>query len=86
MCSPRRVSACRYQRLYAHRTWPSSFGDLTSASGEFIEIEAPRRMVLTRKSEWDHPSLGGRETRIGYLLEPVSTGTRITICQAGLPA
>nr|WP_246687562.1 hypothetical protein [Mesorhizobium sp. B3-1-7] len=43
-------------------------------------------MVLTRKSEWDHPSLGGRETRIGYLLEPVSTGTRITICQAGLPA
>lgn len=53
------------------------------ANGEFIEIEAPRRMVLTRKSEWDHPSLGGRETIVAYLLEPVSTGTRVTICQGG---
>jgi uncharacterized protein YndB with AHSA1/START domain len=54
-----------------------------SASGDFLEIEAPRRIVQTRKYRWDHPSLGRRETKVAYLLEPIATGTRVTICHGG---
>jgi uncharacterized protein YndB with AHSA1/START domain len=54
-----------------------------SASGEFLEIEAPRRIVQTRKYEWDHPMLGRRETKVAYLLEPIAAGTRVTICHGG---
>ncbi|TGQ29080.1 MULTISPECIES: SRPBCC domain-containing protein [unclassified Mesorhizobium] len=53
------------------------------AGGEFLEIEAPRRIVQTRKYEWDHPTLGRRETKVAYLLEPIATGTRVTICHGG---
>ena len=53
------------------------------ASGEFLEIEAPRRIVQTRRYDWDHPTLGRRETTVAYLLEPIATGTRLTICHGG---
>jgi uncharacterized protein YndB with AHSA1/START domain len=53
------------------------------ASGEFLEIEAPRRIVQTRAYEWDHPTLGRRQTTVAYLLEPIATGTRVTICHGG---
>nr|WP_245262355.1 SRPBCC domain-containing protein [Mesorhizobium sp. WSM3626] len=55
------------------------------ASGEFLEIEAPRRIVQTRAYQWDHPTLGRRPTTVAWLLEPISRGTRLTICMAALP-
>ncbi|TPL73946.1 SRPBCC domain-containing protein [Mesorhizobium sp. B2-3-13] len=53
------------------------------ASGEFLEIEAPRRIVQTRAYEWDHPTLGRRQTTAAWLLQPVANGTRVTICHGG---
>ncbi|WP_292588018.1 SRPBCC domain-containing protein [Mesorhizobium sp.] len=32
------------------------------ASGEFLEVEVPRRIVQTRRYDWDHPALGRKET------------------------
>ena len=53
------------------------------ASGEFLEIEAPRRIVHTRRYDWDHPTLGRHETKVAYLLQPIATGTRVPICHGG---
>lgn len=53
------------------------------ASGEFLDIEAPRRIVQTRMYRWDHPTLGRRQTTVAYLLEPIATGTRVIICHGG---
>ena len=53
------------------------------ANGEFLEIEAPRRIVQTRAYQWDHPTLGRRQTTVAWLLEPIATGTRVTICHGG---
>ena len=53
------------------------------AGGTFLEIEAPRRIVQTRAYEWDHPTLGRRQTTVAYLLEPIAGGTRLTICHGG---
>jgi len=53
------------------------------ASGEFLEIEAPRRIVQTRRYGWDHPKLGRRQTTVAYLLEPTARGTLLTICHGG---
>lgn len=51
--------------------------------GEFLEIEAPRRIVQTRAYAWDHPTLGRRQTTVAWLLQPNATGTRLTICHGG---
>jgi uncharacterized protein YndB with AHSA1/START domain len=53
------------------------------ASGEFVEIETPRRIVQTRTYGWDHPTLGRRRTTVAWLLQPIATGTRVTICHGG---
>ncbi|TGQ50455.1 SRPBCC domain-containing protein [Mesorhizobium sp. M1C.F.Ca.ET.193.01.1.1] len=53
------------------------------ASGVFLEIETPRRIVQTRRYDWDHPALGRHETTVAYLLEPTARGTRLTICHGG---
>ncbi len=53
------------------------------ASGEFLEIEAPRRIVQTRAYDWDHPTLGRRQTTVAWLLQPIAGGTRLTICHGG---
>ena len=53
------------------------------ASGRFLEIEMPRRIVQTRRYDWDHPALGRRETTLAYLLESTADGTRLTICHGG---
>lgn len=53
------------------------------ASGEFTEIDAPRRLVQTRRYDFDYPELGRRDTVVTYLLDPTSTGTRITVRQDG---
>jgi uncharacterized protein YndB with AHSA1/START domain len=53
------------------------------ASGEFLEIDAPRKIVQTRKYEWDYPLLGWRDTTVTYLLDPIATGTRVTVRHDG---
>lgn len=45
-------------------------GHIYPASGTFLTIEAPHRLVHTRKYEWDHPTLGQRETTIAYRFDP----------------
>ena len=54
-----------------------------SAGGNFLEIEMPRRIVQTRRYDWDYPTLGRRETTLAYLLEPIDGGTRLTVCHGG---
>src|SRR5277367_2627647 len=51
-------------------------------SGEFAEIDVPRKLVMTRRFT-EHPLLGTRETTIRYRLDPVSNGTRITVRDEG---
>ncbi|WP_292440489.1 SRPBCC family protein [Mesorhizobium sp.] len=53
------------------------------ASGRFLEIKTPRRIVQTRRHDWDHPTLGHHETTVAYLLEPTVCGTRLTVCHGG---
>ncbi|MDX8516485.1 SRPBCC family protein [Mesorhizobium captivum] len=58
-------------------------GSRLPAGGAFVEIETPRRIVQTRRYDWDHPTLGRHETTVAYLLEPIAAGTRLTICHGG---
>ncbi|HEY6271552.1 MAG TPA: SRPBCC domain-containing protein [Terriglobales bacterium] len=57
-------------------------GSTNAGSGEFVEIDAPRKIVMTRKFE-KHPLLGTRETTITYRLDPIATGTRVTVRDEG---
>ncbi|MER8389835.1 SRPBCC domain-containing protein [Mesorhizobium sp. M0166] len=59
-------------------TVETAAGSHLPASGEFLEIEEPRRIVQTRRYDWDHPTLGRRETKVAWLLEPIAGGTRVT--------
>ena len=58
-------------------------GRVLPAGGKFLEIERPCRVVQTRRYDWDHPTLGRRETTVAYLLEPTAGGTRLTVCHGG---
>ncbi|HSY16950.1 MAG TPA: SRPBCC domain-containing protein [Candidatus Acidoferrales bacterium] len=57
-------------------------GNTNGGSGEFAEIEEPRKIVMTRKFE-EHPLLGTQETTITYRLDPIETGTRVTVRDEG---
>jgi uncharacterized protein YndB with AHSA1/START domain len=57
-------------------------GDTNGGSGEFVEIDAPRKLVMTRRFE-RHPLLGRRETTVTYRLEPTAMGTRVTVRDEG---
>jgi predicted dithiol-disulfide oxidoreductase (DUF899 family)/uncharacterized protein YndB with AHSA1/START domain len=57
-------------------------GNTNGGSGEFAEIDAPRKIVMTRKFE-KHPLLGTRETTLTYCLDPIATGTRVTVRDEG---
>ncbi|MDX8467789.1 SRPBCC domain-containing protein [Mesorhizobium sp. VK23B] len=61
----------------------TSDGRHLPASGKFLEVETPRRIVQTRRYDWDHPTLGRQETTLAYLLEPIAGGTRLTVCHGG---
>lgn len=50
--------------------------------GEFVELDRPRKIVMTRNFE-AHPLQGGRETTITYRLEPSAVGTRLTVREEG---
>ena len=56
-------------------------GTALPASGEFLRVEAPNKLVQTRRYDWDHPTLGRRVTKVTYLLQPSELGTRVTVRQ-----
>jgi len=51
-------------------------GSTNSGSGDFAEIEPPRKLVMTRRFE-KHPLLGTRETTITYRLDAIRTVIRL---------
>jgi quinol monooxygenase YgiN/uncharacterized protein YndB with AHSA1/START domain len=54
-------------------------GNAMPASGTFIEIDAPRKLKLTRRYDWPHPTLGSAETSVTYQLDAIETGTRLVV-------
>jgi len=56
--------------------------EIRHSQREFAEIDAPRKLVMTRKFE-QHPLLGTRETTVTYRLDPITTGTRIAVRDEG---
>ena len=57
-------------------------GSTNGGSGEFAEVDAPRKIVMTRRLK-QQPLLGTRETTITYRLDPIATGTRVTVREEG---
>lgn len=66
VCGQWSVGVCFPDRSFGHH-W-----------GEFCEIDAPRKLVMTWRGD-THPLLGARETTVTYRLEPVPEGTRLTV-------
>jgi uncharacterized protein YndB with AHSA1/START domain len=50
-------------------------GTARPASGHFILVDAPAKVVQSRRYDWDHPTLGRRVTKVTTLLASPS-GTR----------
>jgi uncharacterized protein YndB with AHSA1/START domain len=48
-------------------------------SGEYIEVDAPHKLVFTWRPDWDAPN----ETVVTYLLEATPTGTLLTLRHEG---
>lgn len=59
-----------------------SDGGSNAGWGEFVEIEAPHKLVMTRVFK-QHPLQGKRETTIIYRLEPTENGARVTVREEG---
>ncbi|HUM11557.1 MAG TPA: SRPBCC family protein [Myxococcaceae bacterium] len=53
------------------------------ASGEFLELDLPGRIVQTRRYHLDHPTLGRRDTTVTYALATRGAGTRLTVVHEG---
>ena len=58
-------------------------GNIFPASGKFLEVATPGKIVQTRKHDWDFPVLVRRDTTVTYRLDPISNGTRITVRHDG---
>ena len=54
-------------------------GQAFFVEGDFLEVDAPRKLVQTWKAAWD----GGHETTITYHLDPIDGGTRLTLRHEG---
>ncbi len=79
--------------LYGMRNWRSDMrvggrwtvevhvpgGGVHPAGGEYLIVDAPRRVTLSRQYRWDHPTLGRQVTRVTYRFEPIEGGTRVTV-------
>ncbi len=51
-------------------------GQSYPASGTFLKINAPHKLVQTRKYEWNHPTLGRVATIVTYELNPIAARAR----------
>ena len=73
--------------LHTGGTWTLNVvrpdGVALPASGEFLELDEPHKIVITRRYDWDFPELGRRDTKVTYLIDPVESGTRLTIRHEG---
>ena len=58
-------------------------GGQFSAGGRYLEIEAPRRIVQTRHYDFDYPELGRRDTTVSYMIDPITSGSRVTVRHDG---
>ncbi len=58
-------------------------GSSHPSGGEFLEVDAPRKVVITRIYEFDFPVLGRRPTQVTYLCDAIPTGTRVTVRHDG---
>ncbi len=58
-------------------------GNQFPASGRFLDVDAPHKLVQTRKYDWDAPGLGRRETTVTFRLDPRPGGTRVTVRHDG---
>lgn len=56
------------------------------ASGEFLELSEPNKIVITRRYDWDFPELGRRDTKVTYLMDATETGARLTVRHEGFGA
>jgi uncharacterized protein YndB with AHSA1/START domain len=79
--------------LYRTKTWTSELkvggswradgvsadGTPFGVTGEYLEIDPPRKLVQTWKPDWDR----GLVTTLTYLLEPIADGTRLTVRHEG---
>ncbi len=54
-------------------------GHAFAVEGEFLEIDAPRKLVQTWRADWD----GGNVTTLTYRLEPSDGGTRLVVRHDG---
>jgi uncharacterized protein YndB with AHSA1/START domain len=53
------------------------------AVGEFLELAPPRKLVMSRRYTWDHPTLGQRVTRVTHRFDETPDGTRATVRHDG---
>ena len=61
-----------------------TMGNGVQASGEFLEVEPPRRLVFTWG--WNHdPAVSPGSTRVEVTLAEEDGGTRVVLRHAGLP-
>jgi uncharacterized protein YndB with AHSA1/START domain len=56
---------------------------INHSTGVFLAIDAPHRVVLTRRYEFDLPGVGWRDTRVACALDPTPGGSRLTIRHDG---
>jgi uncharacterized protein YndB with AHSA1/START domain len=56
-------------------------GAVLPASGEYLIVQAPHRVTLTRRYDWDHPTLGRQVTKVTYRFDRIEGGTCITVRQ-----
>lgn len=56
-------------------------GTTLPASGEYLVVQPPHRVTLSRRYDWDHPTLGRQATRVTYLFEATGSGTHVTVRQ-----
>jgi uncharacterized protein YndB with AHSA1/START domain len=54
-------------------------GQPYALEGEFLEVDAPRKLVHT----WKAVGAPGQPTTVTYLLEPSGAGTRVTLHHTG---
>ena len=62
-----------------YRTAGTARGASYTIEGEFLEIDPPRKMVMT----WHRTGTPGPPTRITYMLEKLDGGTRLTLHHSG---